>query len=167
MRAAKEPPILFEEVGHLSNQMLSFDHVSSYQGILSLCHHLYLADLNTKLELTRKIMILVYSHPNAPGNIYKQVGWQGCIGRLLVKEVVQPELDSVVSVEDVISIDDDLHDPSEPVDHQPMSPTHYINKVNILTFIFICYKAEFSIKTNNMNPSFQVTDTARRVPPWT
>ena len=147
MRAAKEPPILFEEVGHLTNQMLSFDHVSSYQGLLSLCHHLYLADLNTKLELARKIMILVYSHPNAPGNIYKQVGWQGCIGRLLVKEVVQPELDSVVSVEDVISLDDDLHDPAEPLDHQPMSPTHYIHKVGINIILFSFYLT-FYLKLN-------------------
>jgi hypothetical protein len=37
----------------------------------------------------------------------RQTGWSGCIARLLVKEVIQPEADSVVSVEDVISLEDD------------------------------------------------------------
>ncbi len=37
----------------------------------------------------------------------RETGWSGCIARLLVKEVIQPEADSVVSVEDVISLDDD------------------------------------------------------------
>jgi hypothetical protein len=40
------------------------------------------------------------------------VGWQGCLARLLVKEVILPEVDAVVSVEDVISLEDD----QEPVD---------------------------------------------------
>ena len=33
------------------------------QGLLGLCHHLYLAQLDIKLELARKILTLVYSHP--------------------------------------------------------------------------------------------------------
>ena len=35
------------------------------------------------------------------------VGWPGCLARLLVKEVVMPEVDTIVSMEDVISLDDD------------------------------------------------------------
>ena len=54
------------------------------------------------------------------------IGWQNCIARLLVKEMVQPELDNVVSIEDVITMDDELLD---EVTEQPLSPSHYINKV--------------------------------------
>eukprot|EP00090_Calanus_glacialis_P023550 TRINITY_DN363_c0_g1_i1.p1 TRINITY_DN363_c0_g1~~TRINITY_DN363_c0_g1_i1.p1 ORF type:complete len:2732 (-),score=430.45 TRINITY_DN363_c0_g1_i1:184-7587(-) len=125
MRSAKEPQIEMEEVVNLTNHMLSFDHPSSYQGILALCHHLYLADIDIKLELARKILTLVYSYPHAPSMISRQIGWQGCIARLLVKEMVQPELDSVVSIEDVVSMADD--DTEEAIDLP--SPTHYINKV--------------------------------------
>ena len=32
MRAAKEPPMTLDEVVHLTNQMMAFDHASSYQG---------------------------------------------------------------------------------------------------------------------------------------
>ena len=127
MRAAKDAPITMDEVVHLTNQMLSFDHASSYQGILALCHHLHLADLDLKLELARKILVLVYSHPQAPANIYKHVGWQGCIARLLIKEMVQPDLDTVISVDDVISLDGDTAE-AECVD-QPLSPGHYISRV--------------------------------------
>ena len=125
IRQGKEPPLEMEEVTSLSNQMMSFDHPSSYQGVLALCHHLYLADIQIKLELARKILTLVYSHPQAPATISRQVGWQGCVSRLLVKEMVQPELDTVVSIEDVVSIDDDLAE-DESVN---ISPTHYISKV--------------------------------------
>ena len=94
--------------------------------MLALCHHLYLADIDIKLELARKILILVYSHPQASGSFFKMIGWQNCIARLLVKEMVQPELDNVVSIEDVITMDDELLD---EVTEQPLSPSHYINKV--------------------------------------
>ena len=40
----------------------------------------------------------------------KQIGWEGCIARLLVKEIVQPEVDSIVSIEDVISLGDEDDD---------------------------------------------------------
>ena len=130
MRASKDPPIGMEEVMQLTNQMLAFDHVSSYQGILALCHHLYLSDIDIKLELARKIMILIYTNPQAAPNMFKQVGWQGCIARLLVKEMVEPELDTVVSIDDVMILDDDVevgdHGHTSPL----LSPQHYINKVS-------------------------------------
>ena len=129
MRAAKEPPISMDEVVQLTNQMLAFDHPSSYQGILALCHHLYLADIDIKLELARKILVLVYSHPHAPASLYKHTGWQGCIARLLVKEMVQPDLDTVISMEDVISLDDELTE-AEDLTSLPLSPSHYIAKVS-------------------------------------
>ena len=62
-----------EELVQLTNLMLAFDHVFSYRGLLALCHHLYLADIDMKLELV------------------KVTGWRGCVGRLLVQEVVQQE----------------------------------------------------------------------------
>ena len=129
MRAAKEPLISMDEVVQLTNQMLAFDHSSSYHGILALCHHLYLADIDIKLELARKILVLVYSHPHAPANIYKHTGWHGCIARLLVKEMVKPDLDTVISMEDVISLDDELMEAENVTDH-PLPPSHVIAKVS-------------------------------------
>ena len=63
--------------------------------------------------------------------MYRQVGWQGCVARLLVREVVLPELDTMVSVEDVIALEDEEDDDGDETGaRSPMSPSHYINKVN-------------------------------------
>ena len=126
MRSSREPSISLYEVTEITDHMLLFDHTSSYQGILALCQHLQMAQINIKLEIARKLLTLVYSHPQASAHLSKQTGWESCISRLLVKEIVEPELDSVVSVEDVISLgDDEEHEAMEG--HS--SPTHYINLV--------------------------------------
>lgn len=125
IRSPKEPPISLQEVSFLTDHMLMFDHVSSYQGILSLCQHLQMAHVDIKLEIARKLLTLVYSHPQAASHLIKQVGWEGCIARLLVKEIVQPELDTMVSVEDVISLGDE----EDNIPEEQSSPTRYINIV--------------------------------------
>ena len=126
MRSSKDPPFSLQEVVNLTDNMLLFDHNSSYQGILGLCQHLQMASIEIKLELVRKLLTIVYSHSQASTQISKQTGWEGCVSRLLVKEIVQPELDSVVSVEDVISLNDEEDEDSLV---EESSPTHYINKV--------------------------------------
>ena len=125
MRQLKEPALGQEEVSSLTTQMMTFDEAGSYQGLLGLCHHLQLADIDIKLELARKLLSLVYSHPAAPATLSRQVGWQGCLARLLVREIVQPDLDTVVSIEDVVSLDEEMMEE----DGVNISPTHYINKV--------------------------------------
>ena len=126
MRSSKEPPFSLQEVVNLTDNMLLFDHTSSYQGILGLCQHLQMASIDIKLELVRKLLTIVYSHSHASTSISRQTGWEGCVSRLLVKEIVQPELDNVVSVEDVISLNEEEDEDSLI---EETSPTHYINKV--------------------------------------
>ena len=129
MRAAKDPALEWEEVSFLTGQMLGFEmQPSSYSGLLSLCHHLQLASLDTKLELARRLLTLVYSHPHAPGMLARQIGWQGCIARLLVKEVVRPELDTIISMEDVISLAEDDDEEVGP-DEEATSPSQYLKEL--------------------------------------
>lgn len=125
-RSSKEPSFSLQEVTFLTDHMLMFDHASSYQGILALCQHLQMASIDIKLEIASKLLTLVYSHSQASAHLSKQTGWEGCISRLLVKEIVQPEIDSVVSLEEVISLGDE--EDQEPAEEHS-SPTHYINLV--------------------------------------
>jgi len=144
-RSSKDPPISLQEVSYLTDHMLMFDHSSSYQGILGLCQHLQMANIDIKLEVTRKLLTLIYTHPHAAGHLSKQLGWEGCISRLLVKEIVQPELDSVVSIEDVISLGDDEEEDRQDAE-ELASPTRYINIVTDTAKQFLPAQAGNAVK---------------------
>ena len=64
-------------------------------------------------------------------------GWAGCIARLLVKEVIQPEVDTVVSVEDVISLEDDQETPEQ------VGGDNW--EIQLLFFAAVCRKINFMI----------------------
>ncbi len=104
-----------EEVLILLDQMLLFDQPVSYQGVLGLVHHLQWSDTVTKLEVARRIMTCLFAKPDVPANFAKQIGWQECLTRLLVKKMIKPDLNSDVSIDE--SLDDGASN---------LSPTHLI-----------------------------------------
>jgi len=163
MRAAKEPSLEWEEVSLLTGQMLGFEmQPSSYAGLLSLCHHLQLASLETKLEVARRLLTLIYSHPHAAGMLARQMGWQGCIARLLVKEVVIPEMDTMVSVDDVISLADDDDEEVGP-ETENVSPSHYINRVTDTARQFLPEQASATVDRVAGEASKVLSGTSRRL----
>ena len=150
MRASREPVFSLAEVTELTDHMLLFDHASSYQGILALCAHLQMAEVRIKLEAARKLLTLVYAQAAASAHLSKQTGWQGAISRLLVKEIVEPELDAVASVEDVISLGEDeeydLGGGEDATGGGPASPTHYINLVTDTAKAYLPAQAGNAVK---------------------
>merc|ERR1712223_1387754 len=105
--------------------MILFDDSTTYQGILGLLHHLQWSSLDIKLEITRKLMSFMFSKPEIPTHFAKQIGWQDCLARLLVKRMVKPELEqTIVSIDgDVMSFDENI----SFLDHE-FSPTHLVEK---------------------------------------
>ena len=163
MRAAKEPLLEWDEVTLLTGQMLGFEmQPSSYAGLLSLCHHLQLAKLETKLEVARRLVTLIYSHPHAAGMLARQLGWQGCVARLLVKEVVVPELDTMVTVDDVISLAEDDEDDEGP-SMEAVSPSHYLNKVTDTAKQFLPEQASVAVDRVAGEASKVLVGTGRRL----
>ncbi len=107
-----------EEILLLLDQMLLFDHPVSYQGVLGLVHHLQWSDVSIKLEAARRVMTCLFAKPEVPQNFAKQIGWQECLTKLLVKKILKPDVTADVSID-------------ESVDEAggaglPLSPTHLI-----------------------------------------
>jgi len=122
LQAAKsKQPVSKEEILMLADQMMLFDHATSYQGILGLAHHLCLADTSTKLEIARRIMTWLFARPEMPQHFAKQIGWQESVARLLVKRLLNPD-GSDAFIDDAIIVED-----SATMGQQnPHSPTHLI-----------------------------------------
>ena len=118
-------PITLEEVCSIFDQMILFDDPTTYQGILGLVHHLQWSSLDIKLEMARRLMSFMFSKPEIPSHFAKQIGWQDCLARLLVKRMVKPELEqSIVSIDqDVMSFDENI----SFLDHE-FSPTHLVEQ---------------------------------------
>lgn len=110
----------------LLDQTLASDSESGYAGALCLIYHLHLADLELKLEISRRVLTTTFIRNKSPQIIAKQVGWQESIARLLIKrpanvsqgekkdlvlpdmeEIVKNETDSITAVEDIIVFDEE------------------------------------------------------------
>lgn len=117
-----EPSIILT----LIDQTLATDSESGYAGTLCLIYHLHLADLELKLEISRRLLTTTFIRNKSPQIIAKQVGWQESIARLLIKrpadvkqgvkedmvlpdmeEIVKNEADLVSHVEDMIVFDEE------------------------------------------------------------
>ncbi len=98
-----------------------FDDASTYQGVLGLVHHLQWAPLDVKLEVARRVMTFLFSRPEAPQQLARQIGWQDCLTKLLVKKILKPEPE-----EDEMAADGGgRSDNSTPLSP---SPSHYLGK---------------------------------------
>ncbi len=106
-----------EEILLLLDQMLLFDQPVSYQGVLGLVHHLQWSDVSTKLEAARRIMTCLFAKPEVPQNFAKQIGWQECLAKLLVKKMLKPDLGAAD-----VSIDESVEEAEDS-----FSPTHLIS----------------------------------------
>lgn len=87
-------------------QTLSSDSEVGYCGTLSLIHHLCLADINLKLEITRRLLTTTFTKLHSPNLISQQIGWQESISRLLVKKPIANLSNDNKNVVDDISFDD-------------------------------------------------------------
>lgn len=87
-------------------QTLSSDSEVGYCGTLSLIHHLCLADINLKLEITRHLLTTTFTKLHSPNLISQQIGWQESISRLLVKKPIANLSNDNKNVVDDISFDD-------------------------------------------------------------
>lgn len=72
----------------LVDQALSSDSESGCSGALSLIHHLSLAEITIKLEVSRRLLTATFTKLNSPTIIAKQNGWQESIARLLIKKAI-------------------------------------------------------------------------------
>ncbi|XP_059473157.1 neurobeachin-like protein 1 isoform X2 [Neocloeon triangulifer] len=121
----------------LLDQILLTDTSSSYAGALALLYALSSAPIEIKLEAARKILTTTFMRPNAASQFAKQVGWQECISRLLVKKPIvgQPkQQDSIASIDlqdlpDLMSFDEEnleliaMERPSSPSSVSRISST--------------------------------------------
>ena len=69
------------ETSSLFELMATFDDGPTYQGLLGLVHHLRTAPLETKLNIARKLMRVLFGKTDAPAKFAKQIGWQECLAR--------------------------------------------------------------------------------------
>lgn len=94
----------------LLDQTLASDTESGYAGALCLIYHLHLADLDLKLEISRRLLTTTFIRNKSPQIIAKQVGWQESIARLLIKrpadvmqgdrkDLVLPDMEEIVKNE--------------------------------------------------------------------
>lgn len=99
-----------EVAAMLLDQMLLTETPASYAAALSLLHSLSLASLEIKVEAARKILTTLFMRPNAPAALAKQVGWQDCVSRLLVKRPISTAPTSVEdsSLPDLMTFDEDV-----------------------------------------------------------
>ncbi|XP_075227690.1 neurobeachin-like protein 1 [Lycorma delicatula] len=92
----------------LLEQILLSESSASYAGALSLIHALALCDVDVKLEAARKILTITFMRPSAPQQFAKQLGWQDCITRLLVKCPISTQKSD--SLPDLMSFEEDVLD---------------------------------------------------------
>lgn len=90
-------------------------------------HSLSLADLDIKVEAARKILTTLFMRPNAPAAVAKQMGWQDCVSRLLVKRPISTAPASVEdsSLPDLMTFDEDAFelDVDKALIHRSHSPS--------------------------------------------
>lgn len=109
----------------LLDQALASDSEAGYAAALCLLYHLHLADLDLKLEISRRLLTTTFIRNKSPQIIARQVGWQESIARLLIKrpadvmqgekkdllpdmeEIVKNEADLVTNVGDLIVFDEE------------------------------------------------------------
>ncbi|KAJ9577825.1 hypothetical protein L9F63_025312, partial [Diploptera punctata] len=104
----QDQSISLEVTSMLLDQILSTDTSAAYAGALSLLHSLSLSDLELKLEAARRILTATFMKSNATHLLAKQVGWQDCITRLLVKRPIStPEQELSSPLPDLMSFDED------------------------------------------------------------
>ncbi|XP_063234189.1 neurobeachin-like protein 1 isoform X2 [Bacillus rossius redtenbacheri] len=95
-------------VALLMDQILLTETSGGYAGALSLLHALSEAPLELKLEAVRKILTATFMKPNAANLLAKQVGWQDCITRLLVKRpIMTASVSRSESLPDLMSFDEE------------------------------------------------------------
>ncbi|XP_039288398.1 neurobeachin-like protein 1 isoform X2 [Nilaparvata lugens] len=92
----------------LLEQILLTESSSSYASALSLIHALALCSVDVKLEAARKILTVTFMRPTAPQLFAKQLGWQDCITRLLVKCPIS--VGKSDSLPDLMSFEEDSSD---------------------------------------------------------
>ena len=119
-----------DEILLILDQMLLFDDSSTFQGILGLVHHLQWASLEIKLEVARRIMTFLFTRPDVPGSFARQIGWQDCLTKLLVKKMLNPDPNAAENLELDISNSFEVLDLDQDQSANPnlMSPSHYIEK---------------------------------------
>jgi hypothetical protein len=100
--------------------MMLFDDAATFQGVLGLTHHLQWAPLDVKLEVARRVMTFIFSRPDVPQNLAKQVGWQDCLTKLLVKKILKPEDEQEEAASNASG--------SSSLTPLSPSPSHYIGK---------------------------------------
>ncbi|KAE8751100.1 hypothetical protein FOCC_FOCC002185 [Frankliniella occidentalis] len=99
-----------EVAAMLLDQVLLTETAASYAGALSLLHALSLAELDIKVEVARKVLTTLFMRPGAPGAVARQVGWQDCVSRLLVKRPISTAPTSAAedsSLPDLMTFDED------------------------------------------------------------
>ncbi|XP_063708929.1 neurobeachin-like protein 1 [Culicoides brevitarsis] len=104
-----EPEIILALLDHT----LACDNESGYAGALCLIYHLHLAEIELKLEISRRLLTTTFIRNKSPQVIAKQVGWQESIARLLIKcqtRVVQQESKNLVlpDMEEIVKNEADL-----------------------------------------------------------
>ncbi|KAK3926892.1 Neurobeachin-like protein 1, partial [Frankliniella fusca] len=104
--------ISMEVAAMLLDQVLLTETAASYAGALALLHALSLAELDIKVEVARKILTTLFMRPGAPAAVARQVGWQDCVSRLLVKRPISTAPASASAAEDtslpdLMTFDDD------------------------------------------------------------
>ena len=102
--------------------MMLFDDAATFQGVVGLCHHLQWAPLDVKLEVARRVMTFMFSRPDVPSNVAKQVGWQDCLTKLLVKKTLKMDDESEEEARQMASASADGG--TRPT----RSPAHYIGR---------------------------------------
>ena len=76
-------------------------------------------------------MTFLFAHPDVPGSFAKQIGWQDCLTKLLVKKMLNPDPHSAAdNLELDISNSFEVLDIDQDSSGNPnlMSPSHYIDK---------------------------------------
>eukprot|EP00095_Tigriopus_kingsejongensis_P009861 snap_masked-scaffold853_size88743-processed-gene-0.4 protein:Tk09861 transcript:snap_masked-scaffold853_size88743-processed-gene-0.4-mRNA-1 annotation:"neurobeachin-like protein 1 isoform x3" len=120
-RLGEDTPVSKDEILYYIDQMLLFDDSTTFQGILGLVHYLQWFDLDIKLEIARRIMTFMFTRPDVPMQFARQIGWQDCLTRLLVKKILKPEIEANISLDDSRSLGNDS------IGAIP-SPSHYIDR---------------------------------------
>lgn len=71
---------------HLLDIILSND--IDYSGLIFFLYHISSAEIVVKLEVAKRLLQTVFVKPNSSQQIAKQIGWQECIARLLIRKPI-------------------------------------------------------------------------------
>ena len=114
-----------EEILLLLDQMMLFDDAATFQGVVGLCHHLQWAPLDVKLEVARRVMSFMFSRPDVPSSVARQVGWQDCLTKLLVKKTLKLDDESEEEARQIASAASSSAGEARP---SSRSPAHLIGR---------------------------------------